>query len=340
MNGNERILAALQRKQPDTVPVFEWFVDVKVGQTLVGSGDIIDIVERMDLDAVNVRADYSKQKIDDVTFVDEWGSKRQLTGDAIAAHLASPIEDIANHKAYRFPDPDAPHRFRSLEKTLQRLGESKAIVLNLRDGFSEVRDLLGYENALMAPLLEPQAFAELIMRSVEYNLKLAEIARKRYGLKVVATTDDVANASGLLFRPETYFELLAPAFKAVMQGYKSMGYLIIKHCDGDVRPLIDFWIEAGIDCLDPIDPGGRLEMGEIKQQYGSRICLKGNIDCTGNLCSGTPAQVDEEVRDCISKGGKGGGLILSSSNTIHQGVKPENFRAMMDAARKYGRYPL
>ena len=182
MNGNERILAALQRKQPDTVPVFEWFVDVKVGQTLVGSGDIIDIVERMDLDAVNVRADYSKQKIDDVTFVDEWGSKRQLTGDAIAAHLASPIEDIANHKAYRFPDPDAPHRFRSLEKTLQRLGESKAIVLNLRDGFSEVRDLLGYENALMAPLLEPQAFAELIMRSVEYNLKLAEIARKRLAL--------------------------------------------------------------------------------------------------------------------------------------------------------------
>ena len=36
----------------------------------------------------------------------------------------------------------------------------------------------------------------------------------------------------------------------------------------------------------------------------------------------------------------GGGLILSSSNTIHRGVKPENFVAMVEAARKYGKYPL
>ena len=46
MNGKQRILAALRREIPDAVPTFEWFIDATVGQSLVGSGDILDIVEQ------------------------------------------------------------------------------------------------------------------------------------------------------------------------------------------------------------------------------------------------------------------------------------------------------
>ena len=44
------------------------------------------------------------------------------------------------------------------------------------------------------------------------------------------------------------------------------------------------------------------------------------------------------MRQCIARAAAGGGLIVSSSNTIHRGVKPENYRAMLDAVREYGRY--
>jgi uroporphyrinogen decarboxylase len=151
----------------------------------------------------------------------------------------------------------------------------------------------------------------------------------------VATTDDVANASGLLMRPETYFELIAPRFRRALQGYKDLGCLCIKHCDGKIDAVIDFWIDCGIDCLDPIDPAAGYTMAGMKAKYGSRICLKGNIDCTGALCSGTAEQVAAEVRQCIRDGAPGGGFILSSSNTIHRGVKPANYRAMLRAAREY-----
>jgi uroporphyrinogen decarboxylase len=118
-----------------------------------------------------------------------------------------------------------------------------------------------------------------------------------------------------------------------------LGYLCIKHCDGNIDPLIDFWIDCGIDCLDPIDPGAGYTLGKMKAKYGKRICLKGNVDCTGALCHGTPEQVTSEVRQCLREGGPDGGLILSSSNTIHRGVAPANYRAMLDAARQYGEYP-
>lgn len=338
MNGKDRILCALRRDVPDTVPVFEWFVDASVARALTGSEDILDVVEHLDLDAVNVRPDYAKRHLDETTIVDEWQISRKLTGDVLPALVESPIRDVTQHQAFALPDPAAPHRFASLEKAVRRCGDARAVVLNLRDGFSDMRDLLGYEAALMAMLLEPQAFGELLDRVVDFNLEMARVARQRYGVEIVATTDDVANATGLLMRPATWFKSLAPNFRRIMQGYKDLGYLTIKHCDGNVDAVVDYWIDSGIDCLDPIDPSGGYTIGQMKARYGNRICLKGNVDCTTTLCDATPEQVAEEVRQCIEQGRAGGGLIISSSNTIHRGVKPENFRAMVEATRRFGAY--
>lgn len=338
MNGKQRILAALRGEEPDRVPTFEWFIDEGVGEALTGSGHIQDVVERLELDAINLRPTYQKRALDDATFVDEWGMKRQITGDTLPALLASPLEDITRHHEYRFPDPAAKHRFETIEEALERFGDEKAIVLNLRDGFSDMRDLLGYEGSLMNLLLEPRAYQELLARVVDYNVELARVARRRYGLEIVATTDDVANATGLLVNPDDYFQRIAPAFRRVIEGYKGLGYRCIKHCDGNVDAVSDFWVECGIDCLDPVDPAGGYTMAGMKQKYGDRICLKGNIDCTGVLCTGTREEVERDVRECLEAGGQGGGLIVSSSNTIHQGVAPGNYRAMLDALRKFGAY--
>ena len=333
MTPKERIIAALRREIPDRIPTFEWFIDPVVSKQLCGCDDPIEVVKQLDLDAVNIRADYARKWINDKTYVDEWGSERMLTGEVLPVVTSHPITNLADHAGFTFPDPCAPLRFATLEKTLDEFGDHRAIVLNLRDGFSDMRDLLGYENALMGMLLDKVSYTDLLKRVVDYNLALAEVAVKRYGVEIVATTDDVATGRGPIIRPSVYAEMIAPHFKAVIQGYKSLGLIVIKHSDGNIMPLLNDWLDAGIDCLDPIDPGGGLDMAEMKAKYGDRICLKGNIDCTGYLCDGTPEQVAEEVRVCIEKGGPGG-LIVSSSNTIHSGVRPENYRAMLDAVRQ------
>ena len=338
MTGKQRILCVLRRGTPDAVPTFEWFIDSTVAMALTGSKDPIETVERLDLDAINIRPDYRSQRIDDRTLVDEWGIQRRLTGDVLPALLDSPIKDIADHRRFAFPDPEAPHRLETLEKACRALGDRRAVVLNLRDGFSDMRDLLGYENALMAMLTAPELFDELLARSIDYNLAVAAVARRRFGVEIVATTDDVANATGLLMRPQTYFDRIGPGFRRAIAGYRDLGYLCIKHCDGNIDPLIDFWVDCGIDCLDPIDPAGGYTLGRMKARCGGRICLKGNVDCTGALCSGTPQDVQQEVAQCLAEGMPGGGWILSSSNTIHRGVKPENYRAMLTALRDHGRY--
>jgi hypothetical protein len=54
---------------------------------------------------------------------------------------------------------------------------------------------------------------------------------------------------------------------------------------------------------------------------------------------GTPAEVEREVSQCIAKAATGGGFILSSSNTIHSGVRPENYFAMLSTLKERGGSP-
>ena len=48
--------------------------------------------------------------------------------------------------------------------------------------------------------------------------------------------------------------------------------------------------------------------------------------------------VEEAVKETIAKASPGGGHIMASSNSIHPGVNPENYKAMVEATRRYGEY--
>jgi uroporphyrinogen decarboxylase len=56
------------------------------------------------------------------------------------------------------------------------------------------------------------------------------------------------------------------------------------------------------------------------------------------LTRGTEAEVVADVKRALSEGSPGGGYIITSSNTIHPDVKPENYIAMVKAIQKYGAY--
>jgi uroporphyrinogen decarboxylase len=64
----------------------------------------------------------------------------------------------------------------------------------------------------------------------------------------------------------------------------------------------------------------------------------GNIDCRHLLAEGTTEEVEAAVAQAIEVASPGGGYVLSSSNSIHPAVRPENLIAMVKAARKYGVY--
>ncbi len=83
-----------------------------------------------------------------------------------------------------------------------------------------------------------------------------------------------------------------------------------------------------------------MDIGEVKRKYGDRVRLIGNIDCGELLSHGSLESVEDAVAKCVADAGMGGGLMLSSSDSIHSSVDPENYLAMVRAGQKYGKYPL
>jgi uroporphyrinogen decarboxylase len=180
---------------------------------------------------------------------------------------------------------------------------------------------------------------DLVEMSVDYNAKLALWAIEE-GADVIFSGDDIADNRGPFFNPTLYEAIFLPGFKRLVGKVKENGGYYIKHTDGNVLPLVEHFIDAGIDCLDPIERPAGMDIGEMKKRSGDRLALKGNIDCRHTLTTGTLDGVTEEVKNCIRSASRGGGHILSSSNSIHSGVNPKNYEAMIRALREYGTYPI
>ena len=83
-----------------------------------------------------------------------------------------------------------------------------------------------------------------------------------------------------------------------------------------------------------------MDIIEIKKKYGDKFCIFGNIDLDYTLTRGTPDEVDALVKERIRALAPGGGYAVSSSNSIPEYVKPENYKAMIEAVKKYGKYPI
>jgi uroporphyrinogen decarboxylase len=338
MNSEERVINAIQRKQVDRVPTFEWSIDKKVINEICPGKSLEEFIYEMKIDGIVVELDYKKEEISPGVFKDEWGNIIKFS-EEFHAMSEGCIRSQKDLEKYEPPDPLDAHRFDSWDKAYNKHKGEKALVLHLNDVLSIPRNLLGYEDLFINIALNPTLVKDLVELSVELNLKLAKEAVKK-GVKIIFTGDDYAYDKGLLVSPKAFDEIFYPGFFKVMQGFKELGLLVIKHTDGYIWPIIDKIVDSGIDCLDPIDPVAGMQISEVKSKYGDRISLKGNVDCAETLTFGTKEQVIEETKKCLMDGAPGYGFILSSGNSIHSGVKPENYIAMLETLQKYGNYPL
>jgi uroporphyrinogen decarboxylase len=127
-----------------------------------------------------------------------------------------------------------------------------------------------------------------------------------------------------IFHFETYTDLFA----------KRRGIPVLKHSDGNLYPILDDLVEAGISGLHPMEPGA-MDLADVKKKYGEKICLLGNVDCKHVLPSGTEEDVRRDTRRCIDAAAKEGGHILTSSSSIHANSQFENFYTMVNETGKH-----
>jgi uroporphyrinogen decarboxylase len=339
MTSAERVMTVLRRGQPDRIPHFEWIIDKKVRDALCPGASTEEFTVRMGLDAMLTAPDFKTEQIAPNRFKNEWGIVVEKGAEQHSTVVQAAIRTMADFDEYQPPDAFAPYRFESLKKLVSRYKGKYAIGVHLNDVLSVPRNLMGFQELMMAFALEPGLVARLVEMSVDLNVRLAGEAA-RNGADFVFTGDDYSSGQAPFIAPGAFRELLYPGLKRVVKGFHDQGLPAIKHSDGNIMPLMDMILDAGFDCLDPIDPLGNMDMALMKRQYGRVIALKGNVNCATTLVNGTAREVVRETLDVIQAAAEGGGLIVSSSNSIHSSVAPLNYLAMLSTIRAYGGYPI
>ena len=339
MTSAERVMTVLRRGEPDRIPHFEWIIDKKVRHALCPGASTEEFTVRMGLDAMLTAPDFKTVQVAPNRFKNEWGIVVEKGEEQHSTVVQAAIQTMEDYEKYQAPDAFAPGRFDSLKKLVARYKGKYAIGVHLNDVLSIPRNLMGFEELMLAFCTEPELIRRLVEMSVDLNIQLAGEAA-RHGADFVFTGDDYSSAQGPFMSPNTFRELLYPGLKRAVKGFHDHGLPVIKHTDGNILPLMDMILDAGFECLDPIDPLGGMDMALMKREYGHLVALKGNVNCATTLVNGTAEEVVRETLDVIRAAAEGGGLIVSSSNSIHSTVAPQNYLAMLSTIKAYGRYPI
>ena len=159
---------------------------------------------------------------------------------------------------------------------------------------------------------------------------------------VLIMFDDFGFKSGLLISPKHYRMYVIPWIKEMCKIAHKAGLKVILHSCGDIFEIFEDLINAGIDAFHPIEAttaNPDYDIFKLNEKYSDKITLIGNVS-PQELATASPEFIKNYTKKLIKEVAPGGGYILSSGHSINPEVTLENYLAMLDTLKKYGKYPI
>jgi uroporphyrinogen decarboxylase len=194
-------------------------------------------------------------------------------------------------------------------------------------------------DVLLALLLdEPEWVREMIETQADMVLGMARVVMEEgYRFDAAYLFDDMGYRNAPFFSPRIYRELIKPADRRMFEFFHSKGMPVILHSCGNVKPLIPDLIDAGLDCLQPLEVKAGMDLVELKGTYGKDLAFMGGIDVRA-MADPDPRAIEAEIARKIPVAKAGGGYIYHSDHSIPTNVSLAQYRHVMELVQRYGQY--
>ncbi len=160
------------------------------------------------------------------------------------------------------------------------------------------------------------------------------------GIDMVFICDDHAYKDRCMFSKSQFQDLFVDNLKRMANNAHKHGAKLLMHTDGNLEQEIPQLIEAGFDAVEPLEYEANNRLKPLKELYGDKITLIGNVASSDVLSFGTVEQTIAMTKQMILDAGEKGGYILAPGSDIIPNTKIENIEAMIATVHKYGTYPL
>ena len=376
MNSRERVLAALNHKEPDKVPVDLGGTIVttitrtayhKLRQYLGMPPDGEPSISHRQMDTVYPKEDLARRyevdfrtvsmkgpwcfeprEMPDDSFYDEFNirwKKASYYYDVVER----PLADATTHDLARavWPDPYDPGRVAGLKEEAKDLHENTdfAVVADIMclGPFEGGCVLRGYEQFLTDLCWDP-GFAEALLDKItETDIALWDVFLSAVGntVQVVAQGDDVGIQTGPYVSPEMYRKFVKPRQRRIFDFIHSKTKAkVFYHSCGSVFDLIPDFVDIGVDILNPIQRSAKkMDIARMKKEFSSDLCFWGGaIDVQQVLPFASLAQIEEEVISTLDVMAPGGGYVFVPAHNIQADVTPDRIHQVYETALKHRDY--
>ena len=263
-------------------------------------------------------------------------------------HFLKEIDDIDKYLSMDWSQEDIPD-LTELAEVQKNLGEKGIVLPSIADPICEGAELFEMSEFLVFAMTDTEkikSFLDAIHERQMFYLKSVLDAGVRAGV----------NLSECLFRlcgpeyatppylsPEFFALLVTLYVKDAADLIHQYGAKIRFHSHGKIGKVLDEIMKTEPDAIDPLEPppDGDIELGEVKEKIGEKVCLFGNLELK-LLEHGTSDNVRDFVIKSMRQAKKGGGfVIMPTAAPINDPLAPktlENYRVFIDTALEYGWY--
>ncbi|MHC1635242.1 MAG: uroporphyrinogen decarboxylase family protein [Candidatus Methanospirareceae archaeon] len=347
MTPKERMEAVIRGEEPDRVPV-SFFSTSHIARLIKAT--IPEMIKDAEKIARGSVAFFEKYGVDSVLVALQLHMIEEAYGCKIRYYDSTDdmpfcergcIEEPEGYEKLEVLDPRRDGRIpiylKAVREVSKKVGRIAPVSVGIMHPLGTLLDMRGREAGLADIILNPDLMHK--------------------GLEVVSETEIEflkacieEGADSILFAPGGYGGVLSPKQALefgirydvkVLKELHKMKIPITAHFCGP-KPYIDLCLREypPIQVLSWWDRGANLSLKEAKEKYGRKIVLSAGIDQTRTLLFGSPRDVEEEAKDAIRTAARGGRFILSPGCEVAPQTPEENIFAMIEAAKKYGKYPL
>ena len=205
------------------------------------------------------------------------------------------------------------------------LAAGKVLGVGIPGGYDLPRSLMGDELACMAFYDQPELIADMLRCVGDTAVAVLDRVSKAVQVDVLAVHEDMAGRSGPMIGPAMIREFIVPYYRRVWDMLAGRGTrLFDQDSDGDMRPVIASFVEAGVNCMHPMEPAAGMDIVQIRRKYGTRLAFYGGID--KHVIRRSRQEIVAELEYKIPPIVATGGCVLGLDHRIPNGTPLESYR--------------
>jgi uroporphyrinogen decarboxylase len=196
--------------------------------------------------------------------------------------------------------------------------------------------MVGTDRMLEALATDPEWCMDMFGHMLEVNIALLDMVwDEGYRFDGAVWFDDMGYKHAQFFSLGMYRDLLKPYHQRAIDWAHSKGLKAKLHSCGDVNPFVPELVEMGLDALNPLEVKAGMDPIALKKQFGDRLVFHGGINA---VLYNRPDEIRCEMERVIPSMKEQGGYIFASDHSVPSTVSLEDFRQIVDLAKRLGSY--